>query len=183
MKRELSHELEYSNLIPFFGFQDLILFLVGFQEQFWRLCLPVTALDILAWPRVARDVQGEIQAAAMEQLRQGVPVSQVVDNLTIADEAAWMARYQAAASMSTSFPGGINWIQVWFCPSRLATCWSLAHTFFYLIYPPPASSHLSSSFSHTPPLAEGVDMHNCASHMYFSSHFKVILYCWQFLEA
>eukprot|EP00884_Botryococcus_braunii_P001444 jgi/Botrbrau1/112/Bobra.0022s0100.2 len=80
-------------------------------EQFWRLCLPVTALDILAWPRVARDVDGEIRAAAMEQLLQGVPVSQVVDNLTRADRAAWMARYQAAASMSTSFPGGINWMQ------------------------------------------------------------------------
>jgi hypothetical protein len=90
----------------------------------------VTALDILAWPRVARDIDGEIQAAAMEQLLQGVPVSQVVDNLTRADRAAWMARYQAAASMSTSFPGGINWMQVRFWPSRLAPWRFLVHTVF-----------------------------------------------------
>lgn len=86
------------------------------QETFWRLCLPVTALDVLAWPRTGRDVQKEIQAAAIEQLRQGIPVSQVVDNLTEADKAAWVARYQAAASMSTSFPGGINWMQVFLHP-------------------------------------------------------------------
>ncbi len=72
----------------------------------------MTALDVLAWPRTGRDVNQEIRAAAVEQLLQGIPLSQVVDNLTLADQAAWEARYQAAASMSTSFPGGINWMQV-----------------------------------------------------------------------